>query len=182
MLIRAFSRVLGEKLENGIGKPNGIVLLIAGPCEERAFLKRLKRLAADLYPSSSVLWPGMLTGDLKWGAFYAAEAFILPSHQENFGIAVVEALATGTPALVSKRVNIWREIEAEGAGHIDEDTLEGTVCLIKRWLSEDAHSWNERSRSAAQCFEKRFEIRQSVEKLIELFQSSIRALGYTQDQ
>jgi glycosyltransferase involved in cell wall biosynthesis len=39
----------------------------------------------------------MLSGDLKWGAFHAAEAFVLPSHQENFGIAVAEAMACGVP-------------------------------------------------------------------------------------
>ena len=44
----------------------------------------------------------MLSGNPKWGAFAAAEAFILPSHQENFGIAVVEALACGIPVLISR--------------------------------------------------------------------------------
>ncbi len=60
----------------------------------------------------------MLTGDLKWGALHAAEVFVLPSHQENFGIAVVEALACGKPVLISDKVNIWREIAADGAGSV----------------------------------------------------------------
>ena len=42
-------------------------------------------------------WFGMVSGDLKWGAFNAAALFCLPSHQENFGIAVAEALACGLP-------------------------------------------------------------------------------------
>ena len=71
----------------------------------------------------------MLTGDLKWGALHAAEAFILPSHQENFGIAVVEALACGKPVLISDKVNIWREIEADGA------------CLVARRPGAWGH-WN----------------------------------------
>ena len=56
----------------------------------------------------------MLTGNLKWGAFAAADAFMLPSHQENFGIAVVEALACGIPVLISNKINIWREIVDDG--------------------------------------------------------------------
>ena len=43
----------------------------------------------------------MLSGDLKWGAYLGAEAFVLPSHSENFGIVVAEALACGLPTLIS---------------------------------------------------------------------------------
>ena len=58
----------------------------------------------------------MLSGALKWGALRAAEVFVLPSHQENFGIAVAEALSVGLPALISNKVNIWRELESDRAG------------------------------------------------------------------
>ena len=67
----------------------------------------------------------MLTGDVKWGAFPAAEIFALPSHQENFGIPVVEALACALPVLITDKVNIWREIESDGAGLIGEDNVAG---------------------------------------------------------
>ena len=72
-----------------------------------------------------VHWPGMLKGDAKWGAFAVSDAFILPSHQENFGIAVAEALACGRPVLISDQVNIAPEIEADGCGFVEHDTLEG---------------------------------------------------------
>ena len=51
--------------------------------------------AAELGIADRITWTGMLAGDLKWGAFHASDAFCLPSHQENFGIAVAEALACG---------------------------------------------------------------------------------------
>ena len=57
----------------------------------------------------------MLTGNMKWGALRSAGAFVLPSHQENFGIAVIEALAMGTPVLISKKVNISRSSGMEQA-------------------------------------------------------------------
>ena len=69
--------------------------------------------------------PGLLTGDLKWGAFRAADVFALTSHQENFGIAVAEALACGLPVLLSNQVNIWREIEEDSAGFIENDDEAG---------------------------------------------------------
>ena len=73
----------------------------------------------------------MLNGDAKWGAFYESEIFVLPSHQENFGIAVVEALACKTPVLISDKVNIWREIEKGKGGIVKNDTYN----LLKDWLS-----------------------------------------------
>ena len=69
----------------------------------------------------------MLKGDLKWGAFYAAEAFVLPSHQENFGVAVVEALACELPVLISDKVNIWPDIAHDEAGIVNADTAEGNA-------------------------------------------------------
>jgi glycosyltransferase involved in cell wall biosynthesis len=72
----------------------------------------------------------MLKGDVKWGAFYASEAFALPSHQENFGIAVAEALACGKPALLADKVNIAPQIAADGAGLMQPDTQEGTDELL----------------------------------------------------
>jgi glycosyltransferase involved in cell wall biosynthesis len=78
---------------------------------------------------------GMLSGAAKWGALYGCEAFVLPSHQENFGIAVVEALACGKPVLISDQVNIWREIVEDGAGLVEGDTEEGVEKLLKKFLS-----------------------------------------------
>jgi hypothetical protein len=76
----------------------------------------------------------MLAGDSKWGALYGCEAFVLPSHQENFGIAVVEALACGKPVLISDQVNIWREIVEDGVGMVEGDTEEGVEKLLRRFL------------------------------------------------
>jgi hypothetical protein len=77
----------------------------------------------------------MLSGAAKWGALYGCEAFVLPSHQENFGIAVVEALACGKPVLISDQVNIWREIVEDGAGIAEADTEEGVEKLLRRFLA-----------------------------------------------
>ena len=106
-------------------------LVMAGPDE--TYRRELERLATDLNVETKVVWPGRIAGDLKWGAFASAEAFILCSHQENFGIAVAEALGCGVPVLVSDKVNIWREIEAARAGFVAPDTLDGARKLFSEW-------------------------------------------------
>tara|TARA_R110002126_G_scaffold90468_1_gene215638 strand:- start:12398 stop:13552 length:1155 start_codon:yes stop_codon:yes gene_type:complete len=102
-------------------------LIIAGP-NDHMYGTEMKALANN---SKNILFAGMLNGDAKWGAFYESEIFVLPSHQENFGIAVVEALACKTPVLISDKVNIWREIEKGKGGIVKNDTYN----LLKDWLS-----------------------------------------------
>jgi glycosyltransferase involved in cell wall biosynthesis len=95
----------------------------------------------------------------------AAEIFALPSHQENFGIAVAEALAASAPALISNKVNIWREIESDEAGMVSEDTLEGTCKLLRSYAELPDVKKRTMRHAAAQCFEQRFEIRKAAESL-----------------
>ena len=59
---------------------------------------------------------GMLLGEEKLAALRDAQMFVLPSYSENFGLAVVEAMACGLPVVISDQVNIWREVAAAGAG------------------------------------------------------------------
>ncbi len=93
-------------------------LVLAGPTEN-TFAKEMIQLADN---NSAIHFPDMLTGDAKWGAFYGSELFILPSYQENFGIAIVEAMACFKPVLITKQVNIWKEIEDGDCGWIIEKT------------------------------------------------------------
>jgi len=153
LLLKAFARHGGP-----------LHLVIAGPEQEPAYVAELRSLAAGL----PVTFTGMLGGDLKWGALSAADAFILPSHQENFGMAVAESLAVGTPVLISNKVNIWREIEADTAGLVETDDLPGTERLLQRWQNADHAAMRA---AARRCFTTRFDIRKTAENMLEVLQS-----------
>jgi glycosyltransferase involved in cell wall biosynthesis len=99
---------------------------------------------------------------MKWGALRAAEVFVLPSHQENFGVAVAEALAASTPTLISDKVNIWREIQADHAGIVAEDTLSGTCRFFHSYLGLPEEKKLAMRQLARQCFEQRFEIKKTA--------------------
>lgn len=160
LLIRAFGEL------RKAGPARGVALVMAGPCADEDYRRSLQQLAQEIGSADSILFPGMLTGDAKWGALSAAEAFVLPSHQENFGIAVVEALACGTPVLISNKINIWREIEADGAGYVENDDLAGTVNLLQRWLDTPADARATMQTQARKSFADRFEIERATDSLL----------------
>ena len=112
---------------------------------------------------------------MKQGAFAVADAFVLPSHQENFGISVVEALANSVPVLISNRVNIWREVEADGAGIVDSDDVEGTLRLLQRWLDTPSTERGAMRHNARKCFEQRFEINRAVDSLLQILNEPLTA-------
>ena len=150
----------------GITTTGGSKVVMAGPADHD-YGKQMQRLAKELGLQDHVTWTGMLCGDEKWGAFRCAEAFILPSHQENFGIAVAEALACSLPVLISNQVNIWREIQQAEGGLVDIDTQDGTERLITRWLQTPPDKWARMRLNAAQCFQQRFLIDRTAESFIE---------------
>ncbi|HYY14660.1 MAG TPA: glycosyltransferase [Chthoniobacterales bacterium] len=158
VLIEAFTKLADASLR----------LVIAGPAGDRKYLARLHQLAR--VRADAITFAGMLRGKLKWGALAAADAFVLPSHQENFGIAVAEALACGTPVLISNQVNIWRDVINEGAGFADDDNVIGITRLLQRWL-ETPSTERDRMRVAARhCFERRFEISRATDSLLSVLQ------------
>jgi glycosyltransferase involved in cell wall biosynthesis len=131
-------------------------LMIAGP-DQLGWQVALQQRAAALGIADRLSWPGMLSGDLKWGAFRSAELFCLPSHQENFGIVVAEALACGLPVAIAKSVNIASEVSAAGAGLVHSDTVAGTKLALMQWLALASADRALMGKRAAALFRERFD-------------------------
>ena len=112
--LRTVAQGIRSNSQRSVRADLSLDLVIAGPCADQRYQEHLKRMAPSAVQRSPS--PECWQASRKWGALSAADAFILPSHQENFGIAVVEALACGTPVLISNKVNIWREIVADECG------------------------------------------------------------------
>lgn len=148
-------------------------LVIAGPDEEGTE-RQLRTLADTLHIGELVTWTGMLCDDMKWGAYRTADTFILPSHSENFGIAIAEALACERPVLITDKVNIWREIERNGAGLVESDTAAGAVSLLNRWLDLSDCDRIEMRRRARACFLENFESHNTALSFVSTISAAIR--------
>lgn len=154
LLIEAFAREARPDLH----------LVMAGP-DEMNWGAELRSQAARLGVAERITWTGMLRGAMKWGAFYGSQAFILPSHQENFGIAVADALACGVIPLISDKVNIANEIAADGAGWVESDTIEGTERLIASFQEASSEQLNTMRRRALDCYQRRYALNNSAQAL-----------------
>lgn len=136
-------------------------LVIAGPGLDSEHGRALQAMAAG---QPDVHFPGMLRGDEKWGALYGCEAFVLPSHQENFGISVVEAMACGRPVLISNQVNIWRECEAGGL--VEDDDEAGVLRLLTRWRALSPTERTARGAAAHAVYRHNFEADEAARRLL----------------
>jgi glycosyltransferase involved in cell wall biosynthesis len=107
-------------------------LRIVGP-DNQGHLEAARKLAVDL-TLKRVEFTGALYGRDKWAAYQGADLFVLPTYSENFGMTVAEALAAGTPAVVSKGAP-WEQLPAKAAGWWIEIGVDSLVAALEDALS-----------------------------------------------
>jgi glycosyltransferase involved in cell wall biosynthesis len=121
VLIPAFAQAAREA--------DDLRLVLAGP--DDGMEGRARAWVREHGIADKTVFTGMLTGTEILEAYADADIFALPSYSENFGIAVVEAMASGVPVLVSDKVNIWREVVKAGAGFAAPPETEAFAGLIR---------------------------------------------------
>lgn len=144
-------------------------LRIVGPCEDGSYLESLQNMAVQdgLLPNIDISFAPAVAGDEKWSELCAADALILPSHQENFGVIIAEALACGTPVLISDKVNGWKAIESAGAALTAPDDLCGTRSLFEKWAKLSFQQREAMKVSGVNFFESRMSAKVSAKALLE---------------
>lgn len=159
LLLTAFARHAGRFPD--------LDLVIAGP-DQAGLQASLMDLSSSLGIAARVHWTGMLTGAAKWGAFRAAEFFVLPSHQENFGVVVAEAMALSRPVLITNKVNIWREVALDGAGIVVDDTADAIAAGLAQMCSLTSSQLDEIGRKARSGFLNRYNLEDNAMQLLSL--------------
>lgn len=165
LLIEAFAAVAGSDPR--------LQLVIAGP-DQVGWQAALQQRATELGIANRITWPGMLSGELKWGAFRCAELFCLPSHQENFGIVVAEALACGLPVAIAEPVNIATDVAQAGAGIVHADTAAATTSALQQWLATTPAARAEMGARGRKLFAERFDFASVAKNLIPVLESAVK--------
>jgi glycosyltransferase involved in cell wall biosynthesis len=162
LLIQAFGRIAP-------GHPN-LHLIMAGT-GDAAVQASLKGQAEAMGVANRISWTGPVVGYSKWHLYRNSDAFILPSHTENFGITVAEAMSVRLPVLISNKVNIYPDIAASDAGLVETDTTDGTAALLNKWLAMPYEQCAAMGIRAEALVKDRFQAHQSAEDLVKICES-----------
>ena len=139
--IKALDNLLHALAEDGAQEAT---LSICGT-GERDYAESLKRLSSNLALESRIRFHGHVDGETKEAQFAQADALVLPSHSENFGLVVIEALARAVPVIASKGTP-WGEIEAQGCGIWTDNSAGALAAAIHSLGSRDLLAMGERGR------------------------------------
>lgn len=125
LLLKAASQLIKQK-------PYHVILAGTG---DPQYYKQLETLSHELGISHAVSFTGFVTGHDKNLLLQGSDAFVLPSHSENFGIAVAEALASGLPVVITPGIQISTEIKAANAGLIAEPNVAAIATAINKIIT-----------------------------------------------
>jgi glycosyltransferase involved in cell wall biosynthesis len=160
-LIEAFGRLEGS----------GHHLVIAGNGEE-SYVTKLRARADEAAPGR-VTFAGWLDGDRKRSALQGADLFVLPSFQENFGIAAAEAMAAGVPVVLGEGVNLASEVREKGAGWVTAPTVDALTAGLREALASGDER-RRRGEAAGRLAEERFRWSSVAEALESQYESILR--------
>jgi len=164
ILVKAYSRLVKER--------DDVHLLIVGS-DEKGYGEKVRSWLKNEGVLERVTFAGMLSGREKLEAFAGSDVFVLPSYSENFGMAVVEAMACNLPVIISDKVGIYEEVEKAKAGfiiHTDENELYSAMVKILDNKQESL----EMGRRGRKLVEEHFASEKVADKMIKVFEGIIK--------
>lgn len=149
----------------------GYTINIAGEGEE-SYINELKQLASKLGVENLIHFIGGVYGDKKWELFKKADLFVLPTHSENFGIVVAEALACGTPVITTQGTP-WQELESYHCGWWAEIGTEATTKALKEFLQCTETQLEQMGKNGRKLIEEKYSSQKVAQDMVELYKKSL---------
>jgi glycosyltransferase involved in cell wall biosynthesis len=174
LLLEAMARLGSE--ESNLIRPNpteSAPLLVIAGSGAPVYVAELKARALALGLEKEVIWVGHLDGDMKLAALAAATVYVLPSHSENFGVALLEALAAGSPCVSTPGVALAVEAANEEAVLLSEADPQKLAEMLKRLLSNPSER-HALGVAAAQMAQTKYSSAAASESLDSLYASIIQ--------
>ena len=161
-LIKAFQNII--KLDNKLH------LVISGPTQNN-YKNNLIEYCKKEYLTNKITFTEALFDKIKWDAYHSSKFYCLPSHQENFGITIAEALSCKIPVITTFNVNIWKEIKMYKAGFISQNNAEDLEKKLKKAVKLNTKEYNKLKKNSYNCFKKFFYSKNSTKNLLKLIKN-----------
>lgn len=147
-------------------------LIVAGP-SDKVYEKYLKDLVVSLGLVDRVFFLGMVYGEKKWNLLQNARCLALVSHHENFGVTVGEALSCAVPVIVSRNVNIWRDVVRFESGYVvNTDVHDISKSFADLFLLKENELFKIKSNSLV-CFKNVFSVEIVCQKIVNAIDFSV---------
>jgi glycosyltransferase involved in cell wall biosynthesis len=161
ILIKGFSHLYNENKE--------VHLLIAGKDGGDGYENKVRSWVRKFGLEKAVTFTGFLDGKDKINVLCSSDVFILPSYSENFGMAVIEAMAAGLPVVVTNRVAISNEISQWKAGIIIDCSEKGVYEGLKEAINMDDNIKNKMIARGRSMVNELYDINRVADRMIELY-------------
>lgn len=150
----------------------GYKVVIAGE-GDAAYIDTLKQMALQAGIQDIISFAGGVYGEEKWNLFRKADVFVLPSFSENFGIAIAEALASGTPVITTKGTP-WKDLVKYNCGwHTEIETLP-TVTALKEFLRLDEKTLEMMGRNGRRLIEEKYSTQSMADEMMGLYKGLLQ--------
>lgn len=147
----------------------GYKIVVAGE-GDADYVATLKQQIADKGLQDIIQLIGGIYGDKKWELFQTSDFFVLPTHSENFGLAIAESLASGTPVITTVGTP-WNDLNSSNAGAWIEIGTQPLVETLRRFLSLSDEELETMGKNGRKLIETKYSAKVMAEEMMEVYQS-----------
>lgn len=145
----------------------GYKILVAGE-GDADYVAEMKRMIADNGLQDIVQLVGGVYGDEKWRLFQTSDFFVLPTHSENFGLAIAESLASGTPVITTVGTP-WNDLNDSNSGAWIEIGTQPLTETLRKFLALSDEELEAMGRNGRKLIEEKYSANVMAEDMMEVY-------------
>ena len=147
------------------------MIIVAGE-GDAAYVAEMQQMISDCGLQDIVQLIGGVYGNEKWHLFQTSDFFVLPTHSENFGLAIAESLASGTPVITTVGTP-WNALNSSNAGAWIEIGTQPLVETLRRFLSFSDEELETMGKNGRKLIENKYSAKVMAEEMLEVYQSIV---------
>jgi glycosyltransferase involved in cell wall biosynthesis len=153
----------------GGGECLDVSFIVAGE-GDKEYREGIQRRIVERELQDVVKLVGGIYGEQKWMAYRNADVFVLPTFSENFGIAIAEALASGTPVITTQGTP-WKDLETDSCGCWIKTDVKSLADALRKMLSLNEIELKTLGFNARRLIERKYSAEQTAKRMFELYKS-----------